>query len=219
MANTSEYVLPAVKVLFSSNNFCNLLVGVGKDVLKSSCVINGKYTGRLPDDLDLCSVMTSNCNSDVMHFQIGPCDSTEVYEKRIYQCLGQWTDSKSSTVYTFTKRIDNVVNTYECFVGLMAGSEKQIVIREAGENCFKMLDPQNYGMEMNQTGESIKQCLLVMFAEIGIKIIQEPCRDFDEEIIVKPTQDDHSITYTVFDDGNNNIEFNAATSSTRKPKS
>lgn len=97
-------------------------------------------------------MMTANCNSDVMHFQIGLCDSSEIYEKRIYQCLGQWTDSKSSTVYTFTKRID-AVNSYECFVGLMAGSEKQIIIREAGENCFKMLDPHNYGMEMNQTGE------------------------------------------------------------------
>lgn len=133
-----------------------MLLGIGKDVQKSSCPINGKYYGRLPDDLELCSLMTANCNSDVLHFQIGPCDSSDVYEKRIYQCLGQWTDNKSSTVYTFTKRIDNVVSTYECFVGLMAGSEKHIVIREAGENCFKMLDPKNYGMEMNQTGKHLK---------------------------------------------------------------
>ena len=97
--------------------------------------------------------MTSSCNSDVMNFQAGPCDSKEVYEKRVYQCLGQWTGSKGST-FTFTKRIDNVANTYECFVGLMEGTEKQIIIREAGENCFKMLDPHNYGMEMNQTGNN-----------------------------------------------------------------
>lgn len=126
------------------------VVGIGKDVRKTSCPISGKYIGRLPDDLKLCSVMISHCNSDVMHFQIGPCDSSDVYEKRVYRCLGQWTDDKST--YTFTKRID-VVNTYECFVGLMAGSENQIIIREAGDNCFKMLDPTNYGMEMNKTGE------------------------------------------------------------------
>lgn len=97
--------------------------------------------------------MQASCNSDVMHFQVGPCDSEDVYEKRVYRCLGQWTDSVNSNVYTFTKRIDDVVNTYECFVGLMGASDKQIIIREAGENCFKMLVPQNYGMEMNQTGE------------------------------------------------------------------
>jgi hypothetical protein len=91
-----------------------------------------------------------------MHFQIGPCGSDEIYEKRIYRCLGQWTDKESSTVYTFTKRADDVVDTYECFVGLMAGSVKRIVIREAGESCFKMLDFNNYGMEMNQTGKFMK---------------------------------------------------------------
>lgn len=223
---TQASMIPqAMRVNFSSlNDFSRFLLGIGKDVQKSSCPINGKYFGRLPDDLELCSLMTSSCNSDVMHFQIGPCDSNDVYEKRIYQCLGQWTDSRSSTVYTFTKRIDNVVNTYECFVGLMAGSEKHIVIREAGENCFKMLDPHNYGMEMNQTGESIDElCLQDQLNESLNRIVLEPCRDgnhLDEEIIVRPTQDDHSITYeTVFDDGNNNIDFNTATSSTRKPKS
>jgi hypothetical protein len=126
---------------------------VGRDVIKTSCPIKGTYVGKLPDDLELCSMMKSNCNSpDVMNFQIGLCDSSEIYEKRVYRCLGQWTDKESATVYTFTKRLD-VVNTYECFVGLMTGSEKQIVIREAGENCYKYLDPQKYGMEMNQTGE------------------------------------------------------------------
>lgn len=126
--------------------------GIGKDVKKNVCPINGQYKGRMPDDLELCSMMTSSCNSDIMHFQIGLCDSTDVYEKRIYQCLGQWHDQNSSTMYTFTKRVDSI-NAYECFVGLMEGSEKQIVIREAGENCYKMLEPRKYGMEMNQTGK------------------------------------------------------------------
>lgn len=122
--------------------------------MKTPCPINGKYFGKIPDDLELCALMESSCDSDVMHFQVGPCDTSDIYEKRIYKCLGEWTDTKSSKVYTFTKRIDDVVNTYECFVGLMAGSEKQIIIREAGENCFKMLDVQSYGMEMNQTGNA-----------------------------------------------------------------
>lgn len=57
------------------------LAGVGKDVRITSCPINGKYFGRLPDDLELCSTMTSSCKSDVMHFQVGHCDSSEIYEK------------------------------------------------------------------------------------------------------------------------------------------
>lgn len=91
-----------------------------------------------------------------MYFQIGPCNAPEIYEKRIYRCLGQWTDKNSSTVYTFTKRVDDVVSaldTYECFVGLMTSSVKQIILREAGENCYKSIDPQHYGMEMNQIGK------------------------------------------------------------------
>lgn len=91
-----------------------------------------------------------------MYFQIGPCNTPEIYEKRIYRCLGQWTDKNSSTVYTFTKRVDDVVSaldTYECFVGLMTSSVKQIILREAGENCYKSIDPQHYGMEMNQIGK------------------------------------------------------------------
>lgn len=131
------------------------IAGTGSDAVTTACPIDGTYFGRLPDDLELCSMMTSKCNSDIMHFQIGPCDSSEVYEKRIYRCLGQWTDKDRATVYTFTKRVDDV-DTYECFVGLMAGSEKQIIIREAGESCFKMLEFNNYGMEMNQTGEFTK---------------------------------------------------------------
>jgi hypothetical protein len=127
----------------------NLNCFTGKDVTKTSCPISGTYVGRLPDDLNLCSVLKSECESDVMHFQIGPCDSKDIYEKRLYRCLGQWRDAQ--TTYTFTKRID-VVNTYECFVGLMAGSEEQIILREAGENCFKMLDPNNYGMQLDKTG-------------------------------------------------------------------
>lgn len=73
-----------------------------------------------------------------------------IYEKRVYQCLGQWINPRTSTVYTYTKRID-IVNTYECFVGLMVKDNNNIIIREAGETCYHNLDPY-FGMEMNMTG-------------------------------------------------------------------
>lgn len=190
--------------------------------MKTDCPINGKYAGQLPDNLELCSQMTSSCDSDIMHFQIGPCDSTELYEKRVYQCLGQWTDKKSATVYTFTKRVDEVVNTYECFVGLEAESERRIIIKEAGENCFKMVDPNNYGMEMNQTGKisvlpfrTLNRRWVIQFSN------SETCKahdDTQEEIIVRPTKTDHSITYETDFNDDNSIDFKTA-APTRKTKS
>lgn len=146
----------SMRKLFKASFSNFFFLGEGKDIEKTSCPVSGKYLGRLPDDDQLCSMMTSNCNSDIMHFQIGPCDLAEIYEKRIYRCLGQWTDRDSSTVFTYTKRVDDVVDVYECFVGINpAGSQKKIIIREAGDSCYKMLDVENYGMEMNQTGMKI----------------------------------------------------------------
>lgn len=107
-----------------------------------------------------------------MHFQIGPCDSSEIYEKRIYRCLGQWTDRDSSTVFTYTKRVDDVVDVYECFVGINpAGSQKKIIIKEAGDSCYKMLDVENYGMEMNQTGEIIYEDVSSRMFLIEIRLV------------------------------------------------
>lgn len=80
---------------------------------------------------------------------------------------------------------------------------------------------------------SIKKLPLMFFQINVLALLQwfwkllfsELCRNdgsssSDEEIIVKPTQKDTtSIVYeTVFDDGNNNIDFNVASTS-RKPKS
>jgi hypothetical protein len=107
--------------------------------------------------MDLCSIMISDCeNSDIMNYQIVSCSSNEVYERRTYKCLGQWTDKKTKNVYIYTQRID-VVNTFECFVGLMIHKEMdRIIIRYAGEdgNCYKSVDPNLYSMEMNRTGEN-----------------------------------------------------------------
>jgi hypothetical protein len=127
---------------------------IGKSLSRVSCPIAGKYFGQLPDDGEFCSTITSECDSpDIMNFQIGLCDFSEIYEKRTYRCLGQYLDKDSHTVYTYTKRVD-VVNTYECFVGLMApgSSDNHFMIREAGENCYKSIEF-SYGMEMNQTGK------------------------------------------------------------------
>lgn len=104
--------------------------------------------------MDLCSIISSDCHQpDIMFYHIGPCDSHDIYETRVYRCVGEWTDKKSENVYTLTQRVD-VVNTYECFVGLMTNGDS-IFIREAGEegNCYKSLDPFSFGMEMNRTGE------------------------------------------------------------------
>lgn len=126
---------------------------VGKSLSRVSCPITGKYLGQLPDEMDLCSTLTSDCESpDIMNFQIGLCDFSEVYEKRTYRCLGQYMDKETNRVYTYTKRVD-VVDSYECFVGIaMGSSESHFTIREAGENCWKSIEFP-YGMEMNQTGE------------------------------------------------------------------
>ncbi|KAG5675652.1 hypothetical protein PVAND_005539 [Polypedilum vanderplanki] len=160
------------------------------------CPIFGKYFGKLPDAMDLCSIISSDCrHPDIMFYHIGPCDSMhDIYETRVYRCLGHWTDKKSENVYTLTQRVD-VVNTYECFVGLMTNGDS-IFIREAGEegNCYKSLDPLSFGMEMNRT---------------------EKC-PYEEEIIVNPTVDDTSFTkYEVLDENTNYTEL---TTSTKKSK-
>lgn len=126
---------------------------IGKSLTRVSCPITGKYFGRLPEEMELCSKLASECESpDIMNFQIGLCDFSEVYEERTYRCLGQYMDKETNRVYTYTKRVD-VVNTYECFVGLaINGSETHFTIREAGANCWKNIEFP-YGMEMNQNGE------------------------------------------------------------------
>lgn len=103
--------------------------------------------------------MTSDCqNPDILNYQIGPCNSADIYEKRRYRCIGHWTDIKTKNVYTFAKR-DDIVSSFECFAGLLASeSGDRIMIKEAGEggNCYKLIDLGFFAMEMNQTGKKIK---------------------------------------------------------------
>lgn len=128
-------------------------------LVRVKCPISGRFFGRLPDDVDLCSEMTSDCeHPDILNYQIGPCNSADIYEKRIYRCVGHWTDQKTKNVYTFTQR-DDIVSSFECFVGLLSSEhENRIVIKEAGEggNCYKAIDLNSFAMEMNQTGKNNK---------------------------------------------------------------
>jgi hypothetical protein len=100
--------------------------------------------------------MSSDCqNPDILNYQIGPCNSADIYEKRRYRCVGHWTDFKTKNVYTFTQR-DDIVSSFECFAGLLASENgNKIMIKEAGEggNCYKVIDLNFFAMEMNQTGE------------------------------------------------------------------
>ncbi|CAO1336353.1 unnamed protein product [Diamesa tonsa] len=123
---------------------------IDKEIVKTSCPISGNYSGILPDDENLCALITTDCKtSDIMYFQVGACETGDIYESRTYRCLGQWTD-KTNT-YTYTKRID-VVDTYECFVGLRVGTDNNIFMKEAGEMCYKNINPLPHGMEMHQLG-------------------------------------------------------------------
>lgn len=124
------------------------------DIIKTACPINGKYSGMIPDAENLCAVLSSDCsNLDIMYYQVGACDYDTIYEKRTYRCLGQWTD-KNKAIYTYTKRMD-AVNSYECFVGAIIGSNKKITIKEAGESCHKHVNPFDFGMEMHQNRKCI----------------------------------------------------------------
>lgn len=115
----------------------------------SKCPIVGHYSGIVPDNENLCATISSDCEKiDLMYYQVGPCTDDIIYERRTYQCLGDWISE--SKLYTYTKRTDTIA-FHECFVGVEAGlGAKKIYIKEAGENCHKNVDPWHLGMEMNQ---------------------------------------------------------------------
>ncbi|KAJ6634781.1 hypothetical protein Bhyg_13360 [Pseudolycoriella hygida] len=113
----------------------------------SPCPVNGEFTGVIPDAINLCAKLSSECHSpDNMHYEVSSCNyEDEVYEEREYRCLGQW--EEKGLVYTYTQRRD--VGTYECFVGGIK-SDKTIFIKEAGEHCQRHVNPYKYGMELNK---------------------------------------------------------------------
>lgn len=181
-------------------------------LVRVKCPISGHFFGRLPDDVDLCSKMSSDCeHPDILNFQIGPCNSTDIFEKRKYRCVGNWTDLKTKNVYTFTRR-DDIVSSFECFVGLLSSEyDNRIAIKEAGEggNCYKSVDLNSFAMEMTQTGNEshlfVSFILFLIFFVAKCQGNDKPSIEIDE-IFVKPTLDDLSTKYEVFDDTNNEIQ-------------
>nr|CAG4644049.1 EOG090X081J [Lepidurus arcticus] len=65
--------------------------------------------------------------------------------KREYRCLGQWTEN--GLTYTFTQRRD--VIGYECFAGVIV-TDGELVIKEAGENCLRDVEPMKMGMKLTR---------------------------------------------------------------------
>lgn len=135
--------------------------------IPSKCPIVGHYSGIIPDNEDLCALVTSDCQKpDIMYYQVGPCTDDVIYEKRTYRCVGQWIDDKG-VLYSYTKRIDTIPS-YECFVGAETSlGTKKIFIKEAGESCHKHINPFQLGMEMDQLSEF----LILMNLSIGIDSI------------------------------------------------
>ncbi|CAH1121844.1 unnamed protein product [Ceutorhynchus assimilis] len=113
------------------------------------CPITGEYTGRIPDALDLCAKLWSDCRApDIMYYQVSDCSTKELYEEREYHCLGHW--QESNLLYTYTQRKDVADGTSECFVGSII-SDNEINIKEAGEHCQRNMDPMKYGMKLTKT--------------------------------------------------------------------
>lgn len=87
-----------------------------------------------------------------MYYDVSACEESEdIYEERIYQCLGEW--EENDLHYIYTKRKD--IGSFECFVGAKVGdaNSEKIYLKEGGENCDRQVNPFKYGMEMNKICE------------------------------------------------------------------
>ncbi|XP_045482394.1 uncharacterized protein LOC123686367 [Harmonia axyridis] len=110
------------------------------------CPIAGEYTGVIPDsESELCANLRSDCNTEVMYYQVSSCVTGELYEEREYVCLGHWVEG--DLLYTYTKRMDVAAGTYECFVGSIT-PKQEVYIKEAGTFCQRDIDPIKNGMQL-----------------------------------------------------------------------
>lgn len=115
-----------------------------------SCPISGEYIGRIPDSVELCAKLWSDCRApELMYYQVSDCMTSEIYEEREYRCLGHW--KEGDLLYTYTQRYDAAAGTFECFVGSIVSS-KEIYIKEAGEHCQRRVDPFRFGMKLVKQG-------------------------------------------------------------------
>ncbi|XP_044765249.1 uncharacterized protein LOC123321619 [Coccinella septempunctata] len=116
------------------------------EIVPRMCPISGEYTGVIPDsDSELCANLRSDCNAEVMYYQVSSCITGELYEEREYVCLGHWVED--DLLYTYTKRRDIAASTYECFVGSITPN-REVYIKEAGSFCQRNIDPIKNGMEL-----------------------------------------------------------------------
>lgn len=116
-----------------------------------ACPISGEYTGVIPDTVELCAKLWSDCRApELMYYQVSDCVTTEIYEEREYKCLGHWREGE--LLYTYTQRHDVAAGTYECFVGSIISDKEDIYIKEAGEHCQRRIDPLRYGMKLIKQG-------------------------------------------------------------------
>ncbi|KAL3290191.1 hypothetical protein HHI36_023550 [Cryptolaemus montrouzieri] len=109
------------------------------------CPISGEYNGVITDSPDLCAKLWSDCNAEIMYYQVSSCATGEIYEEREYECLGHWREG--NLLYTYTQRMDVAAGTYECFVGSIT-PKKEIFIKEAGSSCQRNIDPVRNGMQL-----------------------------------------------------------------------
>lgn len=130
--------------------------GVDSNVTPFPCPTTGEYSGVIPDALGLCSRLASDCkSSETMYYDVSACEESEdIYEERIYQCLGEW--EENDLHYIYTKRKD--IGSFECFVGAKVGdsNSEKIYLKEGGENCDRQVNPFKYGMEMNKICKNLK---------------------------------------------------------------
>lgn len=94
-----------------------------------------------------------------MYYDVSACEESEdIYEERIYQCLGEW--EENDLHYIYTKRKD--IGSFECFVGAKVGdaNSEKIFLKEGGENCDRQVNPFKYGMEMNKICKYLKYFII-----------------------------------------------------------
>lgn len=112
------------------------------------CPLVGEYTGIIPDAEGLCARSYADCNNpEVMFYTVYNCgNASEVYEEREYRCFGQWREPSTGLVYTYTERRD--IPGKECFVGVTLDDDDRHMVTEAGANCERGHQPEQYGMTL-----------------------------------------------------------------------
>lgn len=122
------------------------------------CPISGEYTGKIPNNNDLCTKLWSDCRApELMYYQVSDCLSKEIYEEREYKCLGHWREEE--LLYTYTERKDIAGGNYECFVGSIIPGREDIFITEAGEHCRRNINPLLIGMNLTKPVKGQFSCI------------------------------------------------------------